>query len=104
MLHEAHPGRRSAQGPGQHHHAPQDAAGGHRADCVIVERSAGVWDVLTVGDDRPADHRATRSDAVAVARRRIRAAGAGTLTVRDVHGSIVQTDHVTVLAQGRGHD
>lgn len=101
MLRQAHPGRRPVQTAARHQpeDAPRAPAVGGRADCVVVERSAGVWDVRTVGDDRPAAHRPTRSDAVAEARRRIRAAGAGTLTVRDVHGSIVQTDHVTVLGQ-----
>lgn len=65
-------------------------------DYLIIENANGGWHVQCVGLERPTDHQPTRSDAVSAARRKIRATGGGSLTVKDVHGSIVQTDEVTV--------
>jgi len=70
-------------------------------DYVVTENANGGWHVQSIDLERPTDHQPTRSDAVAAARRKIRATGGGTLTVKDVHGSVVQTDEVTVADTGR---
>lgn len=63
-------------------------------DHVVTQNANGGWHVQNVDLERPTDHQPTQSDAVAAARRKIRTTGGGTLTVKDVHGSVVQTDHV----------
>jgi len=65
-------------------------------DYVVTENANGGWDIQSVDLKRPTDHQPTRSDAVAAARRKVRTTGGGLITVKDIDGSTVQTDHVTV--------
>lgn len=70
-------------------------------DYVVTENANGGWDIQSVDLQRPTDHQPTRSDAVAAARRKIRTTHGGTLTVKDVHGSVVQTDEVNAPSKDR---
>lgn len=72
-------------------------------DYVVTENASGGWHVQSVDLDHPTDHQPTRSDAVAAARRKIRTTHGGTLTVKDVHGSVVQTDRVDVPKNNEGN-
>lgn len=71
-------------------------------DYVVTESAAGGWQIQSVALEHPTDHQPTRSDAVAAARRKIRTTGGGILTVKDVHGSVVQTDHVVAMGEPEG--